>query len=300
MRRAQRARARSGIRFLDVGTSGGIWGLESGFCLMVGGPRDAFEAVEPLLKALAPPRAATPTSARPAPATSPRWCTTASSTACCRPTPRASTCCTPSEFDLRPAAGRRRSGTTAASCAPGCSSWPSAPSRKSPELETLRGYVDDSGEGRWTVLEAVERGVPAPASSPQSLFARFASRDENSFAMRCHRRPAQRVRRPRGEAAVSLQATRGPGHHHRRRDGRPGAAQAAAGALQPVRRRPAAGARPHHRLRAEQAGATTSFARLAPPPCGSSPAPASTRRSGTTFAAAPHLRSRRRGRPGAR
>ena len=39
-----------GIRFLDIGTSGGIWGLEVGFCLMVGGPRDAFEAVEPILK----------------------------------------------------------------------------------------------------------------------------------------------------------------------------------------------------------------------------------------------------------
>ena len=43
-----------GIKFLDIGTSGGIWGLEEGFCLMAGGPRDAFEAVEPVLKALAP------------------------------------------------------------------------------------------------------------------------------------------------------------------------------------------------------------------------------------------------------
>ena len=54
---------------------------------------------------------------------------------------------------------------------------------KDPELQSLRGYVDDSGEGRWTVQEAVERGVPAGAIA-QSLFSRFSSRDENSFGMR--------------------------------------------------------------------------------------------------------------------
>jgi len=54
---------------------------------------------------------------------------------------------------------------------------------KSPGLDSLRGYVEDSGEGRWTVLDAVERGVPAGVIA-QSLFNRFASREEDSFAMR--------------------------------------------------------------------------------------------------------------------
>jgi 6-phosphogluconate dehydrogenase len=54
---------------------------------------------------------------------------------------------------------------------------------RDPELATLRGYVDDSGEGRWTVIEAIERGVPASAIA-QSLFARFASRDDDAFSMR--------------------------------------------------------------------------------------------------------------------
>ena len=54
---------------------------------------------------------------------------------------------------------------------------------KDPKLSSIRGYVDDSGEGRWTVMEAIERGVPAPAIS-SALYARFASRDDNSFANR--------------------------------------------------------------------------------------------------------------------
>jgi 6-phosphogluconate dehydrogenase len=52
-----------------------------------------------------------------------------------------------------------------------------------PGLERLQGYVEDSGEGRWTVQEAVDRGVALPVIS-QALFARFGSRDDNSFANR--------------------------------------------------------------------------------------------------------------------
>ena len=54
---------------------------------------------------------------------------------------------------------------------------------KDPELSGLTGYVDDSGEGRWTVLEGVERGVPVGVIA-QSLFSRFSSRDNNAFGMR--------------------------------------------------------------------------------------------------------------------
>jgi 6-phosphogluconate dehydrogenase len=53
--------------------------------------------------------------------------------------------------------------------------------QKDPQLSAIKGYVEDSGEGRWTVLEAVEREIPAPILT-LSLFARFASRQEDSFA----------------------------------------------------------------------------------------------------------------------
>jgi 6-phosphogluconate dehydrogenase len=53
--------------------------------------------------------------------------------------------------------------------------------RKDPKLASIKGYVEDSGEGRWTVEEAIEKSVPAPVLA-LSLFARFASRQEDSFA----------------------------------------------------------------------------------------------------------------------
>jgi 6-phosphogluconate dehydrogenase len=53
--------------------------------------------------------------------------------------------------------------------------------QKDPELSSIRGYVEDSGEGRWTLQEAIERNIPAPVLT-LSLFARFASRQEDSFS----------------------------------------------------------------------------------------------------------------------
>ncbi len=112
----------------------------------------------------------------------------------CRPTPRASPCSRP--MTSRSTYARcPRSGTTAAWCAPGCWSWRSAPSQADPALDRLRGYVDDSGEGRWTVQEAVERAVPGPrprrrALQPLRLPRRQLVRDAHA------RRASQRVRRP--------------------------------------------------------------------------------------------------------
>ena len=54
---------------------------------------------------------------------------------------------------------------------------------RDPQLEGIRGYVEDSGEGRWTVMEAVGAGVPVPAIA-DALFARFDSRDDDPFAMK--------------------------------------------------------------------------------------------------------------------
>ena len=72
-------------------------------------------------------------------------------------------------------------GIRAAWCARGCSNWPKTLLKKILSSTSIQGYVDDSGEGRWTVEEAIEKSVPAPVLM-LSLFARFASRQEDSFS----------------------------------------------------------------------------------------------------------------------
>jgi 6-phosphogluconate dehydrogenase len=180
MRRAKELGARD-IRFLDMGTSGGIWGLEVGFCLMVGGPRDAFEAVEPILRALAPENGY----AHVGPSGAGHFAKMVHNGieyGLLQAYAEGFDLLHASEFDLdlRQIAVLWNQGSVVRSWLLELAERAFA---KSPKLESLRGYVDDSGEGRWTVLEAVERGIPAGVIA-QSLFSRFASREENSFAMR--------------------------------------------------------------------------------------------------------------------
>jgi 6-phosphogluconate dehydrogenase len=180
MRRAKELGAR-GIRFLDIGTSGGIWGLEVGFCLMAGGPRDAFEAVEPILRALAPEKGY----AHVGPSGAGHFTKMVHNGieyGMLQAYAEGFDLLHASEFDLdlRQIAVLWNHGSVVRSWLLELAERAFA---KSPKLESLRGYVDDSGEGRWTVLEAVERGIPAGAIA-QSLFNRFASREEDSFAMR--------------------------------------------------------------------------------------------------------------------
>jgi len=180
MRRAKEFDAR-GIRFLDIGTSGGIWGLEVGFCLMVGGPRDAFEAVKPILRALAPENGY----AHVGPSGAGHFTKMVHNGieyGMLQAYAEGFDLLHASEFDLdlRQIAALWNQGSVVRSWLLELAERAFA---KSPKLDDLRAYVDDSGEGRWTVLEAVERGVPAGVIA-QSLFNRFASRDDNSFAMR--------------------------------------------------------------------------------------------------------------------
>jgi len=180
MRRAKELGAR-GVRFLDIGTSGGIWGLEVGFCLMVGGPPDAFKTVEPVLKALAPENGY----AHVGPSGAGHFTKMVHNGVeygMLQSYAEGFELLHASEFglDLRQIAVLWNQGSVVRSWLLELAERAFA---RSPGLESLRGYVDDSGEGRWTVLEAVERGVPAGVIT-QSLFNRFASRDENSFAMR--------------------------------------------------------------------------------------------------------------------
>jgi len=180
MRRAKELGAR-GIRFLDIGTSGGIWGLEVGFCLMAGGPRDAFETVEPVLRTLAPDNGY----AHVGPSGAGHFTKMVHNGieyGMLQAYAEGFTLLHASEFglDLRQIAALWNQGSVVRSWLLELAERAFA---KSPKLDSLRGYVDDSGEGRWTVLDAVERGVPAGVIA-QSLFNRFASREEDSFAMR--------------------------------------------------------------------------------------------------------------------
>jgi len=170
------------IQFLDAGTSGGIWGLENGFCLMVGGPQDAFDHVEPIFKALAPEGGY----AHVGPSGAGHFSKMVHNGI---------------EYGMLQAIGEGFDLLQAASefdydLKQLASLWNQGSVVRSwllelaelafeadPHLENLKGYVDDSGEGRWTVLEGVERGVNVGVLA-QSLFARFTSREEDAFSMR--------------------------------------------------------------------------------------------------------------------
>lgn len=180
VRRAEEL-AKKGIKFLDIGTSGGVWGLEIGFCLMIGGPRDAFEAVEPALATLAPPEGY----ALVGPAGAGHYAKMVHNGieyGMLQAYGEGFDLLQASDFDLD--LGRLAALWNHGSVV---RSWllelAERALDKDPKLESLAGYVDDSGEGRWTVLEAVERGVAADTLA-HALFRRFTSREEDSFSMR--------------------------------------------------------------------------------------------------------------------
>ncbi len=212
------ALAAKGIHYLDVGTSGGVWGLERGYCLMIGGDAEAVRRLGPLLATIAPGSGSEePTPGR-----------TADSTAAqgylhCGPsgaghfvkmvhngieygmmasiaeglaiikhanvgltdaaehdaetTPLRNPEAYQYEIDVAEVAEVWRRGSVV-------SSWlvdlTAAALAKSPELEEFSGRVSDSGEGRWTVLAAVDEGVPAPVITA-SLYDRFESRGLGAF-----------------------------------------------------------------------------------------------------------------------
>jgi 6-phosphogluconate dehydrogenase len=169
-----------GISFVDAGVSGGVWGLDNGYCLMVGGDPDPVGRLEPVFLDLAPENGYLHTG----PSGSghftkmvhngieyglmqafaegfeilkeSQW-----------------------ELDLGAIAEVWRYGSVVRS-------WlldllALAFEQEGNDLAGIRGFVEDSGEGRWTVFEAIEESVPAPVITA-ALYARFASRQEESFA----------------------------------------------------------------------------------------------------------------------
>ncbi|MEX2645796.1 MAG: decarboxylating 6-phosphogluconate dehydrogenase [Gaiellaceae bacterium] len=169
-----------GVHFVDVGVSGGVWGLREGFCLMAGGDEEAVALLEPAFAALAPEDG---------------WAHVGPSGAghfvkmvhngieygLMQAYAEGFELLRASELglDLEQVAGIWRHGSVVRS-------WlldllHAAFQQHGSGLDDIRGYVEDSGEGRWTIEEAIAHDVPVPVIAA-ALFARFASRQDESFA----------------------------------------------------------------------------------------------------------------------
>ncbi len=208
-----------GIQYVDVGTSGGVWGLDRGYCQMIGGPRDVVQHLDPIFKALAPGRGDIPRT----PGREKVDGTAEEGYLYCGPAgaghfvkmvhngieyglmaayaeginilkhanvgkTKAKTDAETAplrdpehyqyDFNLPDVAEVWRRGSVVAS-------WlldlTASALMRQPDLADFSGRVSDSGEGRWTILAAVEEGAPAPVLS-SALYERFTSRGESDFA----------------------------------------------------------------------------------------------------------------------
>ncbi len=173
------------IQYLDCGVSGGVWGLENGYALMVGGEKAAVELAMPIFDALRPSGPKEEGFAHAGPVGAGHFSKMVHNGI---------------EYGLMQAYAEGFELLEAAKVVENVpaviKAWQRGTVVRSwlldllvraldsdPELDDLRGYVEDSGEGRWTVEEAIDLAVPAPVISA-ALFARFASRQDDSPAMR--------------------------------------------------------------------------------------------------------------------
>ena len=170
-----------GIRFIDAGTSGGIWGLTEGYCLMVGGDQDAVEAAMPIFLALAPDKGFVHAGA----------VGTGHFTKMIH---------NGIEYGMMQAYAEGyeilKANDVSIDVEGAFRAWQQGSVVRSwlldlavraldqdPGLASIKGYAQDSGEGRWTVNEAVRLGVPAHVLTA-SLYTRFESRQDDSPAMK--------------------------------------------------------------------------------------------------------------------
>ena len=173
----------TGIHYVDAGVSGGIWGLKEGYCLMLGGPRKAFDMIEPLLATLAPPEGY-------------QHCGPSGAGHFVKMIHNAieygMMAAYAEGFDLMesgPYAGHHDYAALSKLWNQGSviRSWLlellADAFDDDPRLEQLQGFVEDSGEGRWSVQQALETSTPAPVIT-MSLMQRFRSRRENTFSDR--------------------------------------------------------------------------------------------------------------------
>ena len=181
--RRSRELAGTGINYLDAGVSGGIWGLEIGYCTMVGGPREAFETLEPALKTLAPEQGylhCGPSGAGHFVKMVHNGIEYGMMQAYAEGFSLLEHSDYAKDLDYAEVSRMWNHGSV-------IRSWllelAERAFRDSSRLSELAPYVDDSGEGRWTVQQAVDTAVSAPVIT-LSLMERFRSREENSFADR--------------------------------------------------------------------------------------------------------------------
>jgi 6-phosphogluconate dehydrogenase len=185
--------ATKGIGYVDAGVSGGVWGLENGYALMVGGSKEDVAKVQPVFDALKPP----------APRDETGEAIPGAGFVHAGPVGAghfAKMVHNGIEYAMMQAYGEGYELLAAVDLVedvPGViASWTQGTVIRSwlldllvralqedPDLDKITGYAEDSGEGRWTVEQAIEHAVPMPAISA-SLFARFASRQEDSPAMK--------------------------------------------------------------------------------------------------------------------
>ena len=173
--------ASHGVEFLDVGSSGGVWGLAHGYALMVGGKTEVVQRLEPIFRSLTPSENSGYAHVGPIGAGHfVKMVHNGIEYGLMQAYAEGFELMAAKEefgLDLAKIAESWREGSVVRS-------WllelTAAALKEEPGLESLRAYVDDSGEGRWTVQESVELGVPAPVIT-LSLQQRFRSRQEEPF-----------------------------------------------------------------------------------------------------------------------
>ena len=171
--------ADKGISFVDSGTSGGIWGLKEGYCLMIGADDATFERLEPVFRTLAPEDGYAHVGP-PGAGHFVKMVHNGIEYALMQAYGEGFEVLKTSDFDIDlPAVAEVwRHGSVIRSWLLDLAGDALA---KDPELKNVAPYVEDSGEGRWTVQHALDHAVPVPTLA-LSLFARFSSRQEESFS----------------------------------------------------------------------------------------------------------------------
>ena len=171
--------AGKGIRYVDAGVSGGVWGLQNGFCLMVGGERDAVAPLEPIFRTLAPEDGYLHTGG-PGSGHYVKMIHNGIEYGMMQAYAEGFEILHASDYglDLEKVSDLWNHGSVVRSWLLELATL--AFKSNGPDLEHLKGWVADSGEGRWTVQEAMDRDVPAPVIT-LSLQTRFRSRQDDSY-----------------------------------------------------------------------------------------------------------------------
>ncbi len=173
-----------GINFVDAGVSGGIWGLENGYCLMVGGKKSAVKQIQPILEALAPAKDTGWSHVGPAGAGHyTKMIHNGIEYGMMQAFAEGFTLLKNKDemqLDLAQIAELWQHGSVVRS-------WlldlMAEFLQQDQNLDNVSTYVADSGEGRWTIEESILQGIPAPVLS-QALTMRFASQDENGYSFK--------------------------------------------------------------------------------------------------------------------